>query len=202
MGIATFVLGIGLALAAGGRFGAMAAGVALLSAGYTLAFKRWPGVGHVVTAGLSSYTLWCWAFEPGAGHPSYPYVLGAYFIATVGKEIARTAADLPGDALAGIRTVATILGARQANRLGLTLIASGVALVWAPVLQQSGGSAYSGALVASTVLGGAVLLGRLALGPARSDRDTSRLMVSVTRAMTVAIALSVVADLLLTSPAG
>jgi len=202
MGAAALLVGIGLASSAGSRFGWLAAGVAFLSVGYTLVFKRWPGVGHVVTAGLSSYTLWCWAFEAGPARPLYAYVLGAYFVGTVGKEIARTAADLPGDARAGITTLATIFGARQANLAGLALICGGVALVWAPVLQNSGGIAYSIALGASTAAGGAILVRRRVLSRSMSARDTSRLVVSVTRGLTVAIVFSVLADFLLGTPIG
>jgi geranylgeranylglycerol-phosphate geranylgeranyltransferase len=202
MGLLALALGVGLGLAAGSRFGVMAACVALLSITYTLSLKRWPFAGNLMTAALSSYTLWCWVFESPAGHPLYLYILGAYFVGTVGKEVARTAADLPGDSAAGIRTAATILGARGANRFGLALIACGMALVWLPILQRSGGATYTTVLIAATTIGAAVLLRKLALGPAPSARDTSRLVVSVTRAITVAIVLSVVWDLVLTGRPG
>jgi geranylgeranylglycerol-phosphate geranylgeranyltransferase len=202
MGLVAFAVGVALAVSAGPWFGAMALCVASLSVGYTLAFKRWPFVGHVITAGLSSYTLWCWAFESPTGQPLYFYVVGAYFVGTIGKEVARTAADLPGDSMAGIRTSASILGARGANRLGLTLIACGMALVWMPILQHRGSATYMTVLIVATTIGAAVLAGRLALGAAASPRDASRLVVSVTRAVTVAIALSVVWDLLMTGHSG
>jgi hypothetical protein len=77
-----------------------------------------------------------------------------------------------------------------------------MAFVWVPILQQRGSPTYTTVLIVATAIGVAVLIGRLALGPAASPRDASRLVVSVTRAITVAIALSVVWDLLLTGRPG
>lgn len=191
MAVAAFVVGVALAATTGRVFALGALMVTALSVAYTWRLKRVPLAGHVVTAALSCYPLWCWAL---IGSPSVAFwaVAAGYFVGTVGKEIARTAADVPGDAAVGTRTVATILGAATANYMAFAIVSCGALIAALPVLSGDMDAAYSTVAVAA-LIGLAPGLVLLARDP--SSRVTSRRLIVAARTTTVLMMLALAWDL-------
>lgn len=187
-----FVAGMSLAWSAGAGFGLRAAAVALLSTAYTLRMKRWPIAGNVTTALLSSYPIWCWAFDSQTGSLLFWMVCASYFLATVGKEMVRTAADVPGDASAGICTVGTLVGSRRANCMGVLVIACAALVAWVPLWRHEAANAYVAAVAIATIAGLGLSLWQLVFGT--RDRDTSRRIILIARAATVLIAAAIAWD--------
>jgi 4-hydroxybenzoate polyprenyltransferase len=198
MAVATFLAGVATAAAVGSGFGWRALAVAGASVAYSSGLKRWPLVGNATTALLSSYPIWCWAFDVRPGHAMFWLVAAAYFVGTIGKEIVRTAADLPGDRAAGIRTIGAVIGPAQANWLGASAIGLGLAIIWVPIAAGLAGEVYTLVVVMSTVGAVAFAVPRLRrYGP---SPETSREVLFITRTVTVLVALAIVLDLLGGSP--
>ena len=190
--VTLFLGGLLLALVPGLPFGLGAAAVIGLSVAYSCRLKGTPVLGHGVTALLWSYPLLCWA--PVAQFESSPYItfLVGLVFASIGKEVVRTAADASGDAAAGIRTVATIRGARSANRIGSVIFAVAFAVGWLPILRGDAGVVYAGALTVGMFVA-------LCIGPPRLDgppRQSSRQLIVLARGITVLMTLAVTIDLL------
>ena len=114
-----------------------------------------------------------------------------YVVAGIGKEVVRTAADAPGDAAAGIRTVATLRGGRSANRIGAAVVAVALIVGWVPILLGDAGIAYASALTLGTIAALTFGVPRLS-GP---PRDSSRQLIFLARAIMVLLVLAVTADL-------
>ncbi|MGD8417604.1 MAG: UbiA family prenyltransferase [Pseudomonadales bacterium] len=120
-----FALGIGAALLVGPSLGAAATVVAILSIGYSRRLKNTQGIGNVVVALVSSYTIACWML---VASPTAELITACaiLWLIRMGGELIKTAEDAHGDAGAGLVTLATIRGARYTHLLGLSFLSAAV----------------------------------------------------------------------------
>ena len=185
--------GVALVVAAiaGLSFGLGAAAVVGLSIMYTWRLKAIPVLGHGVAALLSGYPLVCWMPVARFEDSVYLAFTVGYVVAGIGKEVVRTAADAPGDAGAGIRTVATLRGGRSANRIGAGVVAVALIVGWIPILLGDAGISYAVTLTLGTAA--ALMFGvpRLS-GP---PRESSRQLIFLARAIMVLLVLAITVDL-------
>ncbi len=191
MAVAAFAVGVALAALAGPGFAIRALVVVALSVAYTWRLKGVPLAGHLLTASLSSYPLWCWAFD-GSRSPAFWALSAGYLVGTVGKEIVRTAADVQGDAAVGTRTLATMFGAAAANRIGAAIIGVAMLIASIPALQRETGAAYSMVAVLSLL---AIVPGCLQIARDPRSRITSGRLITTARTITVLMALALMWDL-------
>ena len=191
MSATLYVVALVVAVIAGLPFGLGAAAVIGLSIIYTWRLKAIPVLGHGVTALLSGYPLLCWMSVARFEDSVYLAFTAGYVVAGIGKEVVRTAADAPGDAAAGIRTVATLRGGRSANRIGAGVVAVALMVGWLPILLGDAGIAFAVALTLGTIA--ALMFGvpRLS-GP---PRESSRQLIFLARAIMVLLVLAVTVDL-------
>jgi 4-hydroxybenzoate polyprenyltransferase len=182
-GAVCFITAIVLAAFVDVRFAALALGITLLSAAYTLWLKGVPLVGNGVVAIISTYPLSCWllvAFDPTL---TYVTLIASCVAFRLGAEVLKTAEDAVGDAAQNIRTVATKMGVLFANRMGVFLLVLGLTGAWLPVIQGTANPVYLTMLGASCAL--AVWAGVHAGAGFPSVRTPSGRFVTVQRAMMV-----------------
>ncbi|MGD0778410.1 MAG: UbiA family prenyltransferase [Candidatus Solibacter sp.] len=125
---AALLLCAGLLSAIVGAGGTVLAATAAALLLYSPVAQRYPLAKDASVAGLCCLPL-CYGAQVGDRHfPWFSYAVLAGFV--LGREIFMDADELQGDAKAGIRTIASILGGRGTARIGTTLmLASAVALV-------------------------------------------------------------------------
>ena len=191
MGATLYVVALVVAAIAGLPFGLGAAAVIGLSIIYTWRLKAVPVLGHSITALLSGYPLVCWMSVARFEDSVYLAFTVGYVVAGIGKEVVRTAADAPGDAAAGIRTVATLRGGRSANRIGAGVVAVAVIVGWIPILLGDAGVAYAVTLTLGTAA--ALIFGVPRLS--RPPRESSRQLIFLARAIMVLLVLAITVDL-------
>ena len=191
LGILLFAMGIVIAAFAGARFGITAVGLATLSVLYTWKLKALPIAGNATAGLLSSYPLWCWMLSNGFQSVAHVGAVGGFFAGAVGREIVRTAADVPGDCIRGIPTVACVWGARRANHAGLGLMMLGLAVAAASAI----GSGFVGYQTALAIGGAAILIVGVRWVRASDASVASRRLTQLARVVTALLAAGVAWDL-------
>jgi geranylgeranylglycerol-phosphate geranylgeranyltransferase len=191
LAFALFAAGVSVAALASTTFALAAVAITIGSLLYTAKLKSIPFAGNVTVALLSAYPLWCWLAVEGRHSRAYVGAAAGFFMAGIGREIIRTAADAAGDRARGIATVATIFGGRMANRVGLLLMLT--ALAGASLLARGlAGPAYVSALLVAAAVT-LVMGGYHAFD--RSAPRASRRLTMLARTMTGLLALGVAWDL-------
>ncbi|HET9370139.1 MAG TPA: substrate-binding domain-containing protein [Vicinamibacterales bacterium] len=192
LSIVLFVTAIGLAALAGPWFGIGAAAVVTLSAAYTFWLKPVPWLGNTLVATLSAYPLWCWLPFATTTGSLYLTVVAGYILMGIGREIIRTGFDVPGDWAAGVRTVATTLGARAANRIGAVLILAALGAGWIPVVRGEARWLYGALLAISTAVAVSALLALVGTRDRRAEIPSSGRLIVVARTIIVIMLLGLV----------
>lgn len=173
---------VGTAAAAGRVLTAAALALAAASVLYTVRAKRLPVVGHVLVALVSTYPLACWLLVVPATPLYVALVLGCVAL-RMGGEIVKTVEDAAGDAVAGIRSLATLHGTGFAARAGLACVTLGLAIGTVPLASPRATAVYRLLLaLAATVLATAWAA---ALGATRRLELSGSQLVVVERAVTV-----------------
>jgi geranylgeranylglycerol-phosphate geranylgeranyltransferase len=144
------LLPIGLFSAVAGSSGMVVAltGAALLL--YSPVAQRYPPTKDAFVAGLCCLPLYYGAQVGGRHFPWSSYAVLACFV--LGREVLMDADELPGDAKAGIRTVAAILGGRGTARIGAALMLASAAVMVALVHGPTAVSAAVATLVSLACL--------------------------------------------------
>jgi 4-hydroxybenzoate polyprenyltransferase len=99
---------------------------------YTTYLKRVPLLGNALVAAVHSYPMWCWMLvgaQAGGAYAAFCLAIVAY---RFGAELVKTAEDWQGDSISGVRTVATLWGARLALLGGCAMAAIATAVAWYP----------------------------------------------------------------------
>lgn len=184
LGAGLFVAAAVTAALVGVNPGIGAVTVALSSVAYTLRLKGVPVVGNLTVALLSAYPLWCWVLvTPGLSRVHLTLTV-ACFLFRFGAEVLKTAEDFVGDRAAGIRTVATVVGAGRANRLGTSILCLALLACWSLAAEAPLVYGLSLAVSSSVAL---YSLARAFLRP--SDIELSRSLVTHERAIMVVMVL-------------
>lgn len=128
---ATLLLCAGLFSAVAGGGGPVLAITSAALLFYSPLAQRYPLAKDAFVAGLCCLPL-CYGAQVGDGHfPWFSYAVLACFV--LGREVLMDADELQGDAKAGIRTIASILGGRGTARIGATLMLASAAVLVALV---------------------------------------------------------------------
>jgi geranylgeranylglycerol-phosphate geranylgeranyltransferase len=153
---------------------AMAGGAVVLLATYSVWFKRLPGVGNAVVAGVVALSLVYGGWAIGGAVVTLPGATFA-FLTTLAREVTKDIEDVAGDAVVRSRTLPLVGGLDAAARTVAGVLAVAVALTPVPYLALSYGGLYLlGVLVADLLMLRA--LGLLLHNPARHARSASGLL--------------------------
>jgi 4-hydroxybenzoate polyprenyltransferase len=117
---------------------------------YSPVAHRYPLAKDAFVASLCCLPL-CYGAQVGDRHfPWFSYAVLACFV--LGREVLMDADELLGDAKAGIRTIASILGGRRTARIGATLMLASAAVLVALVHGRAATSAAVATLVSLACL--------------------------------------------------
>lgn len=144
---------------------------------YTTRLKSVPLVGNAVVAAIMSYPMWCWLMVGDLLPGTYAALCLAAVGYRFGAELVKTAEDRWGDALSGVRTVATLWGGRAALVLGTASLAVATAVAWWPAAAGRAGVPYAlwlGPVTVLTIMACAES-GRQRYAPEEAARRVNRL---------------------------
>ena len=129
-----FLLAVVFAAVADPKLGmclAIMVGAAVL---YTLKLKQVPFLGNTLVAILAASPIWCWLLLASNPSSTFIVLILALVLLNLGREIARTVEDIPGDQAHHISTVATTFGAGKTTLISASLVTIALLLTWGPVV--------------------------------------------------------------------
>ena len=129
-----FSLAVGLAFIAAPKLGLCLALMVAAAVLYTLQLKKIPFLGNTLVAVLAASPFWCWMLLTSEPSGTFIMLTLALVFLNLGREIARTVEDIPGDRAHHVQTVATNFGAGTTAVISASLVSIALLLTWGPVV--------------------------------------------------------------------